>query len=354
MIDDYPKVSIMIPTYNRSHYLIDAIESSLAQDYSNFEVIVSDNASTDATRETVKKYLSDPRFRYYRNDRNLGSGPNSARLLYDYAKGEYGKFLPDDDYLVDKKHLKKAMNIIRKYRVKIVFSAPVSQYEDEKNGRDISLELNEIVPRKWWLDHICKSKYGVTFFPSCCSGQIFEIAHAKKLESLKGEPFGDYEYAVKLILSEDHTGYIKDPSYLERRHPGQNGWSSFQNAVNGTRIFDHIYEYGKNLKGIDIITLDAIRLRGYKFFTLAFLMPNWIHENGRHPLSLLRFIKELKKFDSRLPLVVLSDVNIVTQFILYDSSLHKKIKRFYRSARSSKFVKSMRQKSIARLLGHQK
>ena len=61
---DYPKVSIMIPTYNRAHYLVDAIDSSLAQDYPNFEVIVSDNASTDGTLNVVRKYKADPRFRY--------------------------------------------------------------------------------------------------------------------------------------------------------------------------------------------------------------------------------------------------------------------------------------------------
>jgi glycosyltransferase involved in cell wall biosynthesis len=49
----FPKVSIMIPTYNRAHYLVDAIESSLTQDYPNFEVIVSDNHSTDGTEECV-------------------------------------------------------------------------------------------------------------------------------------------------------------------------------------------------------------------------------------------------------------------------------------------------------------
>lgn len=105
ILDSFPKISIMIPTYNRAHYLVDAIESSLAQDYPNFEVIVSDNASTDGTEESVKKYLSDPRFRYYKNDKNLGSGPNYEKLLYVYATGEYGNYLTDDDYFIDKDHL---------------------------------------------------------------------------------------------------------------------------------------------------------------------------------------------------------------------------------------------------------
>ena len=71
----YPKISILIPTYNRAHYLMEAIETSLQQDYSNFEVIVSDNASTDDTLERVKKYLDDPHFRYYRNEKEPREQP---------------------------------------------------------------------------------------------------------------------------------------------------------------------------------------------------------------------------------------------------------------------------------------
>jgi glycosyltransferase involved in cell wall biosynthesis len=105
MDKDYPKVSIMIATYNRAHYLADAIEISLAEDYPNFKVIVSDNASTDDTGEVIRKYISDPRFRYFRNPQNLGSGPNYRELLYEYANGQFGHFLTDDDYFIVSKVL---------------------------------------------------------------------------------------------------------------------------------------------------------------------------------------------------------------------------------------------------------
>ncbi|MEN6320677.1 MAG: glycosyltransferase family 2 protein [Syntrophaceae bacterium] len=340
----YPKISVMIPTYNRAHYLIDAIESALTQDYTNFEVIVSDNASTDQTAEVVKKYFSDNRFRYYRNDKNIGAGPNWERLLYEYAQGEYGKFLPDDDCIVDKNHLSKAATIIQKYNVKIIFSAPVSQYEDEKKGLNISLELDEIVPRQWWIENMSKTKYGVTYFPSCCSGTIFELDHARKTGSFKGEIFADYAYAVKQILYEEKTGYIKVPSYLERRHPGQDGRSSFQNSLNGIYIFDHIYEYGIKLNTIDRELLAALRFRGLIFFTKAFLLPNWIPENGCNFPSLLRFMKELKKLDRRLPLVALTDLNIMTQFFLYDTVLYRILRKAYRNVRSSNALRYLRHK----------
>ncbi len=344
--ESFPRISILIPTYNRARYLADALESALAQDYPNYEVVVSDNASTDGTAEVVARYLADPRLRYYRNPENLGIGANWTKLLYDYARGDYGKCLPDDDYLVDPKHLQKAMAIIRRHGVRIVFSAALSKYEDEESDRDLSLELDERVPRQWWLDHVGRTRYGVTYFPSCCSGQVFEIATAKALGFLTGEPYGDYEFALKMILSEEWTGYIRDPSYMERRHPGQDGRSSFQSAWMGANLFDRVRAYGRRLGTLDERTLDAIRLRGLVFFTRAFLIPNWVQEHGRTPGSLARFLRELRSLDDRLPRAVGTDAAMLAQFLLYGTPPYRALRTLYRSARSTLLLKSLRRKSV--------
>ncbi len=341
-----PRISILIPTYNRAHYLVHALESALAQDYPNFEVVVSDNASTDGTREVVARYLADPRLRYYRNPENLGIGANWTKLLYDYAQGDYGKCLPDDDYLVDPQHLRKAMSIIQRHGVRIVFSAALSKYEDEDRDRVISLELDERVPRRWWLDHVGRTRYGVTYFPSCCSGQVFEIASAKALGFLTGEPYGDYEFALKMILSEEWTGYIRDPSYLERRHPGQDGRSSFQSAWMGARLFDRVDEYGRRIGTVDGRTLDALRLRGLVFFARAFLIPNWVQEHGRTPASFIRFLHALRSLDGRLPRAVGTNVAMAAQFLLYETPPYRALRALYRSARSTLYLKSLRRRSV--------
>ena len=62
------KVTIMIPTYNQAKYISKAIESALSIDYSNIEVIVSDDCSSDNTEEVVSKYLSDNRYKYIKNE----------------------------------------------------------------------------------------------------------------------------------------------------------------------------------------------------------------------------------------------------------------------------------------------
>lgn len=91
-----PKVSILIPTYNSAQFLDEAIESVLAQTFTDYEVIIVDNCSTDNTKEVVGKYLTDKRFSYFRNDTNLGLVGNWNRCL-ELANGEYLKYLCADD-----------------------------------------------------------------------------------------------------------------------------------------------------------------------------------------------------------------------------------------------------------------
>jgi len=342
----FPKISILIPTYNRAHYLVDAIESSLIQDYPNFEVIVSDNHSTDETEECVKKYLSDPRFRYYRNATNLGSGTNYKMLLYEYARGEYGHFLADDDYFIDKNHLRKAMQIIKKYNVKVVFSAGVSKYvECERKDQILSLGLDEVVSRQWWLENLCKTKYGLTYFPSCGSGMLFEIEKAKKLGALKGQLYGDYGFALQCIITDKQTGYIKEPSFVARRHAGQDGRTSYENAFQGMLIFNTMYELGCQLN-LDRKTLEKIRFRGFKYLTMGFLMPNWINERGKSLSSLFFFLKELKKFDKRLPLETIFDINTMTQFIFYNTKIYRVLEKVYLSYRNCRLSNYLRDKKL--------
>jgi glycosyltransferase involved in cell wall biosynthesis len=90
-----PLVSVVIPTYNRVRLLQEAIDSALAQTYDNIEVIVTDDGSTDGTRDLIASY-TDPRIRYRRNRKNLGQTMNN-RAAFVEARGTYVANLHDDD-----------------------------------------------------------------------------------------------------------------------------------------------------------------------------------------------------------------------------------------------------------------
>jgi len=92
-----PAVSVCIPVYNGERFIAEAISSVLRQTFADFELIVSDNASTDRTLEIVAGF-DDPRITCLRNETNLGPGRNYNRLM-EAARGKYIKVLSADDYL---------------------------------------------------------------------------------------------------------------------------------------------------------------------------------------------------------------------------------------------------------------
>jgi glycosyltransferase involved in cell wall biosynthesis len=94
---DLPSVSLALPVYNGEKFIVDAIRSILAQDHKNFELIITDNASTDGTEKICRDFAaSDQRVRYVRNERNLGAGPN-YNLGFELSRGKYFKWCACDD-----------------------------------------------------------------------------------------------------------------------------------------------------------------------------------------------------------------------------------------------------------------
>jgi len=99
MSGDRPRVSVGLPVFNGERYLEETLDSILAQTYSDFELIISDNASTDRTEEICRAYAAkDERIRYFRNGTNLGAAKNFNRV-FELSSGEYFKWAPHDDII---------------------------------------------------------------------------------------------------------------------------------------------------------------------------------------------------------------------------------------------------------------
>jgi glycosyltransferase involved in cell wall biosynthesis len=90
-----PKVTIAIPTFNRATWLKGGVLAALAQTYQDYEIVVSDNASSDETQVVLAEF-DDHRLRVIRQDRNLGLNGNWNACLAE-ARGEYIALVPDDD-----------------------------------------------------------------------------------------------------------------------------------------------------------------------------------------------------------------------------------------------------------------
>jgi glycosyltransferase involved in cell wall biosynthesis len=127
-----PAVSVLMPTYNYASYLDEAIESVLAQDFTDFELLVVDDCSSDQTADVVRPFCArDRRVRFAANPSNLGMVENWNRCL-DQARGEYIKFVFGDDKLSDPLALGKMITLLRN-NPSAVLAASARQILDEKS-----------------------------------------------------------------------------------------------------------------------------------------------------------------------------------------------------------------------------
>ncbi|MEW6376342.1 MAG: glycosyltransferase [Thermodesulfobacteriota bacterium] len=92
-----PKVSVIIPAYNRLPMLKEALDSVLAQDFEDFELIIVDDGSTDGTGEEMKKYGGRVRLFQHSENRGVSAARNRGIL---HARGKYTAFLDSDDLWV--------------------------------------------------------------------------------------------------------------------------------------------------------------------------------------------------------------------------------------------------------------
>jgi glycosyltransferase involved in cell wall biosynthesis len=96
-VNHVPRLSVGLPVYNGEKYLTQSLDALLGQTYTDFELIISDNASTDGTADICRAYMrQDDRIRYFRQPRNLGASPNHD-FVFRQARGEFFKWTASDD-----------------------------------------------------------------------------------------------------------------------------------------------------------------------------------------------------------------------------------------------------------------
>ncbi|MCX7734873.1 MAG: glycosyltransferase [bacterium] len=142
---DSPLVSIGMPTYNGARFIRQTLDYLLAQDYKNFELIVSDNASEDETQQIVLDYAKkDKRIKYYRNDVNLGMAENFKRV-FELSSGKYFMWASDHD-LHHPTFISRCVEILEKNpNVVLVYSKSI--YIDHEGKELGPIYLNQMDTR---------------------------------------------------------------------------------------------------------------------------------------------------------------------------------------------------------------
>lgn len=194
-----PTVSVLIPTFNGAAFIGEAIGSVLAQTFDDFEVVVVDDGSSDATPEIVGT-VPDSRVRLLRNEANVGFGANWNRCLRE-ARGALIKLLPQDDVLAAE-CLSTQVRIMRSDtggRLALTFSARTIIGPDGARlfrrgwGRDPRvLDRKQVIRRVCWLGTNPIGEPG---------GVLFRKSAAKSAGSFnEGRPFViDIDYWLRLL-----------------------------------------------------------------------------------------------------------------------------------------------------------
>lgn len=121
-------VSVIMPSYNTAEYISESIASVQKQTYTDWELIIVDDCSTDNTDEIVKPFLSDKRIKYIKNEANSGAAVSRNRALRE-AKGKWIAFLDSDDLWHPEK-LEKQIRFMEKNGYKFTYT----DYRIQLNG----------------------------------------------------------------------------------------------------------------------------------------------------------------------------------------------------------------------------
>ena len=161
-----PRLSVGLAVYNGEEYLRESVDSILSQTFSDFELIISDNASTDGTAEICAEYLADPRVRYLRNQVNIGGANNENRTIT-LARARYFRLTAHDDVCAPTLFERCVEVLDRDSDVVLVYTKTVSIDQDGRATDETLLGRGTAptaVRRFWQLafrNHGCEPTYGV-------------------------------------------------------------------------------------------------------------------------------------------------------------------------------------------------
>jgi len=213
------RLSIGMPVYNCEAFVGCALESLLSQTFGDFELVISDNASTDGTEDVCRAFAErDARIRYVRRPDNIG-GPGNFRSVFSLCSGEYHKWATADDYW-DSRFLERCIAMLDAHpdvvlcysKTRLIDAAGVliSYYED-------NLDLNQSSPRDRFRDLF--SRIGL------CHAHLGVIRREamKHTSLISPERGSDVHFLAELAL---YGKFAVVPEYLFHRrfHQGSSSW----------------------------------------------------------------------------------------------------------------------------------
>ena len=291
-----PRVSVLIPTYRYARYLAEAVDSILAQDFSDFELLISDDCSGDGSREIMEAYAArDPRIRIHIHAANIGMVQNWNWCL-SQARGDFVKYVFGDDRLARPDALGK-MAAMLEANPSATFAA---------SARDVIDGQSKTVGRMDTFGAPGLHDAAESMFRCLAEGNIigeptvvmFRRAAAARSFSLAYEQLVDLEMWLHL-LERGPLVYTAEALCAFRRHPLQRTETNRKNLTDKNEYLRLMLDYGRSplLAGHDMRKIEFSRLYESRRFlhdkAVASVRPLLMQRLGRPAYCARWFLRKL-------------------------------------------------------------
>jgi glycosyltransferase involved in cell wall biosynthesis len=284
-----PTVSIGLPVYNGSRYLRQAVDSILAQTFQDFELVISDNASSDDTQAICETYAAqNPRVRYYRAPQNRGVTWNFRRVAL-HSSGELFMWVAHDDILAPE-YVERCLEVLQKHPESVLCYSAAADIDEEGTpvphhefGARVDAASAHIRFRDLMrMEHLCEPIFGLM-----------------RSAILKKTPIhGDFPDSDRCVLAElalyGPFYRIPEPLFFRREHSGrvtlqtpsrQDRLAIIRPGRQTRFVFPHFRQFWEYVAAVHRAPLKAgERARCY----LEIL--RWIRNNSHRLLRDLRYV----------------------------------------------------------------
>jgi glycosyltransferase involved in cell wall biosynthesis len=207
------RIVIGLPVYNGENYLAEAIESILAQTYTDFQLLIGDNASTDATPDICQNYVKqDSRVSYYRHPKNLGVSGNS-NFLFEKSDAPYFKWHAHDDVIASD-YLRRCLDLMEAnpdFAIVHSRSLAIDEHGDCIGNYDYEVPLAAERPS----DRLWRILWAGYFNEAFGLMRASTLAKTGLFRSFDGS---DRNLIMELLL-QGNVGYVNDYLFSRRDHP---------------------------------------------------------------------------------------------------------------------------------------
>ena len=266
-------ITVVTPTYKRHQYLLNAINSVLAQTYKDVELIVVDDNPADSEErkltEELVRGITDPRLIYIQNEKNLG-GAGSRNVAIEIAHGEYIAFLDDDDvYLPDRLEVQYKQMVENDWDVSVMDGATYDYVTGEKVAERHQQLWSGMTKDELIRSHLLYHISGTNTF-------MFKASFLKGIGGFVDVPScQEYMLMQKALDNNPKFGYVPEIHIKNFMHPGE------QISTGPKKLKGQFALYESKKQHFDLLTASERRQVTCRHHGVLFFVYYKMHQYGK-------------------------------------------------------------------------